>query len=206
MVFKAAAGVTSPDPYHLWVSTQHDASLPYSTRCQLDVGTQSTHCKTYGILNWDKLNISEVKISLYSSLDANDKEIISKVFNVTFNALNTTSVGWMTRSRLMFHDIDDAVSFSIDGYIDGVQTGNRFSIYESYFVDECYGGGWLAMIVNKDECDWLDEYNEYLPVFLYSSEENGAYLYYSATASRADIFALHVKTQIGMPTGHFPVA
>ena len=63
MVFKAVAGVSSPDPYDLWVSTATDGFLPYySPTCQHpeESGINATHCKTYNILDWEDLDIEEV--------------------------------------------------------------------------------------------------------------------------------------------------
>ena len=63
MVFKAVTGVSSPDPYDLWVSSTTDGFMPnYSPTCQHPEGSgiDATHCKTYSILDWEDLDIEEV--------------------------------------------------------------------------------------------------------------------------------------------------
>ena len=72
MVFRAVAGVSSPDPYDLWVSTATDVLLPnYSPTCQHPEGSSisATHCKTYNILDWEDLDIEEVNYWGYRSED-----------------------------------------------------------------------------------------------------------------------------------------
>ena len=62
-VFKAVAGVPSPDPYELWVSTTtEEFPSNYMNTCQHPTpsGVNGTHCKTFSALDWDKLDIEEV--------------------------------------------------------------------------------------------------------------------------------------------------
>ena len=68
MVFKAVAGISSPNPYDLWISTISDGILAnyFNSTCQHPIPSDinATHCKTYNILEWEELNIEEVNYHL----------------------------------------------------------------------------------------------------------------------------------------------
>ena len=67
LAFKAVAGVSDPDTYKLWISTDQNSKLlsSYATTCQLTPTSPKTHCKVYDILNWDKLKVKEVSSIIF---------------------------------------------------------------------------------------------------------------------------------------------